>query len=492
MANLTDRQIKELVGNSVALARAAVAARAGKDYGGQRDTWKILGYDRHLTFKDYLAMYERQDIAGRIVDMPADDTWRSPPRIVSSSDPNTALGDDFVQFANRVNLWPKVKSADILSGIGRYSVLVIGVSDGRDWADPVPVDVDDGISLDDIAYVSQYHEEHAEIVNVVTDKNDPNFGMPSAYKIRLLDLESVKFAGRVLKADGSPTRTDSVEKVVHASRVIHIAENAIYDRIFGRPRLKRVHNRLKDMVKAVGGSAEMFWQNVAQIIHVNLDPELEYSDSDLNDLNEKFQEMLLGLRRIIQTEGIEEIKTLQGETPDPRGVFIVLRTLISAAAEIPQRMLFGSESGEMASTQDQREWYGRVESRRQNFAGPNIIRPLVDRLASWGAVTLPEGGYRVDWTPLYQPSAEERAQHGRALAMSASKLQSDNPLHVVGISEFREVVGLKPEMSAEDKAYAEAIDDEKERKAQEMADRMADAEGGGDDDEDNPPLPPEE
>ena len=59
-----------MVQNSIATARSAIASRAGKMYDGLRDMWKILGYKTILEYRDYLTMYERQDVAGRIVDMP--------------------------------------------------------------------------------------------------------------------------------------------------------------------------------------------------------------------------------------------------------------------------------------------------------------------------------------------------------------------------------------------------------------------------------------
>ncbi len=156
-------------------------------------------------------------------------------------------------------------------------------------------------------------------------------------------------------------------------------------------------------------------------------------------------EMLEGLRRVIQTEGIEKINTLQGGTPDPRGVFFVLKSLIGAAAEIPQRILFGSEQGEMSSTQDQAEWYGRIASRRTRYANPSIIRPFITRMAEWGALTLPEGGYDIKWPSLFQESPQEKANRGRSMAIAAQAFDKEVPDRLFTASEIRAASGLPPE-----------------------------------------------
>lgn len=213
----------------------------------------------------------------------------------------------------------------------------------------------------------------------------------------------------------------------------------------------------------------MFWQNVAQIFHVNLDPELEYKESDLKELDEKFKEMLQGIRRIIQTEGIENIKPLQGQTPDPRGIASVLKTLIASAAEIPQRILFGSEQGEMASTQDKSEWYGRIEARRQRHAQPEILVAFVMRLASWGVLTLPEGGVDYQWPSLFEETPTEQASRARILAMGASKMDPTRPDRVIGIREFRELGGLPRQIPQDVLDDIEAEDKRKEEEAEKAA-----------------------
>lgn len=452
-----------MIQNSVASVRSAIASRLGKMYDGLRKTMEILGYKTLLEYEDFLAMYTRQDVAGRIVDMPAQETWRNPPKLLAKSE--KAIDSDFFpeweSLADRLAVWTWFEKVDRLAGIGRFGVLFIGTEGGLDTA------VKDNLSPDDIMYLSAYPEGRIEILELEMDPKNPRFGQPIMYKIKLLEFMDPK-GNRKASKKGSGL----VEEKVHHSRIIHVAEDALSDRIYGRPRLERVFDRMWDMLKVTGGSAEMFWQNVAQIFHVNLDPELDYKDSDLEELDEKFKEMLQGIRRIIQTEGIENIKPLQGKTPDPRGIASVLKTLIASAAEIPQRILFGSEQGEMASTQDKSEWYGRIENRRQRHALPEILDAFVMRLASYGVLTLPEGGIDYEWPSLFEETPSEMAIRARALAMGAAKLDTGRPDRVVGIREFREMAGLPRQIPAD---VQEDIDKEDERKEKEAEKAAAEA-----------------
>src|SRR5688572_27002135 len=58
------------------LDRMFYARRLGTTYDGARDVYETLGWKRHLTYNDFRNKYDRQDVAGRIVDLPVDATWR--------------------------------------------------------------------------------------------------------------------------------------------------------------------------------------------------------------------------------------------------------------------------------------------------------------------------------------------------------------------------------------------------------------------------------
>ncbi len=70
--------VSDLVTYASALVeRARLAANLGKQFDGDRDLYQVLGYPQAIAFNDYLGRYRRQDIAKRIVNRPAQDTWRT-------------------------------------------------------------------------------------------------------------------------------------------------------------------------------------------------------------------------------------------------------------------------------------------------------------------------------------------------------------------------------------------------------------------------------
>jgi len=61
---------------STLMQRMAWAGRVGKQYNGERDVYKALGYPVTITYEDYSSRYLRQDIAAAIINRPAEATWR--------------------------------------------------------------------------------------------------------------------------------------------------------------------------------------------------------------------------------------------------------------------------------------------------------------------------------------------------------------------------------------------------------------------------------
>ena len=94
---------------SVLGERYALASRAGKSFGGDRNLYHTLGYPDELEYNDFLAMYERGDIAQRIVEAPVEGTWRHPPELREGkgedADSDTPFVNQFDEFSQRIDLW---------------------------------------------------------------------------------------------------------------------------------------------------------------------------------------------------------------------------------------------------------------------------------------------------------------------------------------------------------------------------------------------------
>lgn len=451
---------RQIATNTALLTRQAIAAKAGKQFGGDRDLYKVLGYQKTLEFDEYLAKYERQDIAGSIVDIPAEYTWQNDPKITTEEGEDSEFVKDWESLEDRLDAYSYMARLDRLSGIGEYGVMFIGVkTDGDDSVEMFKEEVTE-VKLDDILYLRVFHQGKADIEEWVTNHNDPLYGFPLIYKLQMRDFEK--------EAKGRSTR----DVYVHRSRIIHKANDPLDDEIYGRPRLQRVFNLMDDLTKIAGGSAEMFWQNVASTIHASLDPELEYEADDLKDLEEKVFEMLLGLRKFIQTEGVD-LETLgDQQTPDPRGVWEVIKALIAATEGIPQRILFGSERGELASSQDMATWHGKIAGRQTNEAEPHILRKFIDRLVSWKALTPPKEGYDITWPPLKEETMEEKADTAKSQAEAASTYSPGSPETVISPREFRETLGYPGDMDEDD---LKEIEQQQEEEAEDGQEDVIDA-----------------
>lgn len=431
--------MKALIALSTILSRAEIGRRSGIMFDGERSINTVLGYPDELDYDDFYAKYERQDIAARIIDLYPRATWKLPP-VVRDTEENDSESSPFMEtwqeLIERIKIWKYLERVDRVAGIGEYGILLLGLRDGGDFTQPAG-----RLSgPDDLLYLAPFSQDNAEIESWVENTQDPRFGRPLTYRITLAN-ERKSFRPNGALGD---------KITVHHSRIIHVAEDLLEDEVFGRPRLQRCYDRLQDLLKLAGGSAEAFWLIAAPFYHLNIDKDVRVTDADLEELDQQLQDAMHGLRRTLQTQGAES-KTLGGGLGvDPSGAYGVLQELIAAAADIPQRVLFGSERGELASTQDQEEWRSRVVGRQTRFAEPDILRPFIDRLVELNILPQPEGNkYKIVWQDLSEPTKKDQMLLARDAAQAAALLSPTQPTLVMPAHEFREqFLGLSPAPSA--------------------------------------------
>lgn len=448
-ARLTNSQAQEILAlNGVLMGRQRIAQAMGQQFNGKRDLYEVLGYPKEIQFETYLEKYTRQDIAGRVVDLPADDTWRRPPiiRVRDEDTSQEAVRNPFLKglqfLIQRRRLWHYLQRVDRLAGIGRYGVLMMGLTGGE----PLNVAVTKrGGQPADVIYFAVFSEGSATINRLVDDPRNERYGLPEEYTLAM---------GEGLK-----------NETVHWSRTLHVVEDPMEDDVYGRPRLERVFNRLEDMLKVIGGGAEATWKNMDRGLHADVRDGFTLEGQSAQDLENEIDEYIHGLRRFIRTQGMD-INALGSEVVDPTGLFGALVGLIAAAADIPQRILIGSERGELASSQDLATWAGQVAFRQSSFAEPVILRPLIDRLIAYGVLPTPEGGeYQVEWPSLFEMSDKERSDVAVNIATAAAKIAPPGaPDLVIGPDEFRErVLGWpkrEPEAALLDREDAEAQEED--------------------------------
>lgn len=429
------------------LNRAQLAVRLGTDtYGGSRDIYNALGYPKNLSTVDYMGRYTRQDIAKAIIDRPVRASWKGDIKIIETiKEEDTPFEMAWNEIYRNLQLKSVFLRADKLTGLGRYSILLLGLSDvseKNDFKNPVI----NGTKDLKLLYIKPLSEKNAVIQTWVKKPNDPRFGLPETYTVQTFDGDT----------------SQSFE--VHYTRVIHLVEDITENEVYGTPRLQVVYNRLIDLEKVIGGDGEMFWRGARPGYTGEVDSDYQMSDKAYNDLQEQISEFENNLRRILVNQGVK-YEALAQQIADPTSHVSVNIEMISAVTGIPKRILMGSERGELSSAQDKHEWIGYVTSRREEQNEPMILRPFIDRCIEIGVLPKPKTPYKVVWDKLFSLSDKEKAEFGKMRA-EALKDYTTNGItqELIPIRLFAKFV-----LGLDDTQIEELMEYTNEQKAKEMA-----------------------
>ncbi len=364
---------------SALVDRLQFASTVGLTFNGERDLYTQLGYEPTLTMRHYRQRYRRGGVAARIVQAFPKATWSADARITEdvNNSKDTPFEAAISEIFDQLSVWSRFTRADVLANIGRYSIILIGTNNDQ-LKTPLPSKVSK------LTFFSPVAEDNAPIAEYEDDLTSPRFGLPRLYRVNLGNIDT-SFNGKPFVGDSSPNPKTAD---IHWSRVLHVADGLLEDDVFGEPRLRAIWNYLDDLDKVVGGGSEAAWKRMDPGMQLDVDPEIEMSPSEEERLEGEVDEYLHGLRRVIRTRGGKVnllSTTVAGFGPNSSAIV----ELIASTTGIPQRILAGSERGQLASTQDDGNWWDRVDERRRSFAIP-IIRTFVNRLIEHGVVPAPK------------------------------------------------------------------------------------------------------
>jgi SPP1 gp7 family putative phage head morphogenesis protein len=143
--------------------------------------------------------------------------------------------------------------------------------------------------------------------------------------------------------------------------------------------------------------------------------------------------------------------------------------LISATTGIPQRILTGSERGELASVQDRNNWNDRVAERRREYAEP-LIKRLLQRLIEKGALPQPKR-LEIVWPEIDEIDEDQKASVALKYAQANQANTAAGGRVIVTEDEVRQnVLGLDPLEDVETQGSEQAV----ERAAARLADTEPD------------------
>ena len=403
------RLIEGEIINNVLTSRSSLA-RAMQD--PRRSIDDDCGYPltSAITSQDYRDLYDRFGVATRVVQIMPHESWKVTPGLVEDDDPDNETpfeaaweelgkklkGKSWFQGQEGNSIWEHLLRADILSGIGSFGVTLLGLGDGKPLSDPA-----EPSKGQELLFLRSFDESLVSISSYESDENNSRFGEPTKYRLTFVDPRD-------------STQTSTGQKIstldVHWSRIHHLADNLGSSEIIGVSRLRPNYNRLLDLRKLYGGSAEMYWRGAFPGISFETHPQLGPDTPNVVSSaanKQQIEQFMNTLQRYISLSGLSA-KSLAPQVVDPTPQINAQLNAICIEEGVPMRIFMGSERGELASSQDSRAWNGRLQFRQTMHVTPRVIAPFVDRLIHLGVLPEPVS-YSVAWPDLNALSDQEKA-----------------------------------------------------------------------------------
>lgn len=251
--HLTDDQVKYLA-NSALMTREALAQQL--EGGHIVDVNKECGYKDDPTIDDYVALYEREGVANRVIRLLPEETWQVDPYVYETEDATeTAWEKLLAELVDTHNLWAKLEALDVASGIGQFGGMIIGLNDGQKLATPVKGFDTDGKVLDasaaveqrEILYLRVYSQKYLKVIELETNQSNLRYGLPKMYELEVQTIE--------VEGETTAKAPDDNKVKIHWSRVIHVTDGCINSEAYSAPRAEPNYNRLMDVRKTLGGAA---------------------------------------------------------------------------------------------------------------------------------------------------------------------------------------------------------------------------------------------
>lgn len=347
----------------------------------------------------YQDLYERSEIAARVVQSLPRECWALPPCIYEDEDADVVtpfeqswdglgrqLRGQFGWHKEEAGsaIWGILRRADEESRIGRYGGILYGIDDG------LPLDVPAAFmpgptATRKLLYLRTFSEVNATVETWDDDEQSPRFGQPLTYTLRLADPRTGQYAGSMA------SRTQRV----HWTRFLHVPAD---DDVSA---MRLVLRRLLDLEKLYAGSAEMYWQGALPGWQFKANPKLDPSqvDFDPQQLKDGWEEYVNSMQRVFGVIG-GELASLAPQVVDPRPQINAQLQAISVALQMPQRKLMGSERGELSSTQDEDDWGVIIRGRKAGHCTSRLAVPFVDRCIALGLLPVPASGEYYCWSAL--------------------------------------------------------------------------------------------
>ena len=408
--------------NDARLARARMGLiNPSMGLDAKRSTaWCEYGFKEDLTFDDLYKLYRRGGIAYGAVTKLFGLCWKTDPEVIEGdADDDTRKETAWERSNKRVfthRFWRSFAEADKRRLVGRWSALLLHIRDSKKWNEPVTR----GRGL------AKVSPAWASALKVKTRDNDGNITM---------------WQYTETQADGNPVQRD-----VHPDRVFTIGDMS--DDAIGF--LEPGYNACVSLEKVEGGSGESFLKNAARQLNVNFEKDIDFNNLaslygvSVSDLQDKFNEAAVEVNRgndvLLTTQGAS-VTPLVTAVANPGPTYDVNLQTFSASVDIPAKVLVGMQTGERASSEDQKYMNARCQSRRGDLSFD--IEDLVDKLIVLRIVS-PTTEKAIVWDDLTEQTGGEKLDNAAKMStINQTSLASGE--QVFTVAEIRVAAGYEPE-----------------------------------------------
>lgn len=399
---------RNLVINEADLIRARTAALSffGGSLDNKRpDAWEQFGYPTEVTFAQLLTAYKRGGAGQGAVHRLLDGCWEERPRIKKKGSEDVTPWEEGVsEVLKGINAWAKLRDFDRRNMVGHYAALIYRVGDGRALRDPLQK----ASRLVDLVPV---YEDQIRVTAWNSDEASETYGQPTMFQYRTRPVAATA------DTQGRPeTWVD-----VHPSRVQILAEGSVGDMFDGVPLLLAGFNDLIDIEKVKGGSAEGYRKNSARTVVFQYDKDaniqaLQAADGSTKTVREVHEEQMKALNKNTDASIVikgGEANTLQTQMTEPKEAFEVAANLFAASVRMPFTVLFGQQTGRLASDEDRADMVARCKSRQETELTP-MLEQFVRRMQAAGLIK--PGEFEIEWPDIGEPSDDKKLANSKTMA----------------------------------------------------------------------------
>ncbi|EDU0974151.1 DUF1073 domain-containing protein [Salmonella enterica subsp. enterica serovar Anderlecht] len=426
--------------------------------------YEEFGYPDSVNFDDFYRAYKRNAVARAAVRRMVDNCWQDNPEIFEGEEKKDGAKKDSA-WDKQVNKlfkkrWKQIKGADRRNLVGNYSALLIQLRDGGDWREAVNRATVRSLSEKALVRLIPVWEAQLDVARWDEDPQSETFGMPAMYRYTEIPVGS---------DNGKPGRIIDV----HPDRVFILAEGADDGSMDGESMLEAGFNKLLDIEKISGGSAEGFLKNASRQIAFNFSKDVNFAklakalgvsesevsaamDSQVRELNRNVDSA------VMMQDGSASVLSVAAADPEP-----TWRTALNefcATIPIPVKILIGMQTGERASTEDGKDWAKTGNARRAGFL-TDVVEGIVRWFINLEIIPAPASEeITVSWSDLLAPSQAEKIANMDKMADVAVKTTNAFGRSALSENEIRTAGELQPQ-----KEFEEDDDDDQPKRPDPLA-----------------------